>query len=110
MDRAVFRSAQKGVVQPIADSVGAPFVAIPECGAVAGAAARIGTNKIFRPVAALGFPACALDRIRSDAAEDRSLLAARDGRGPAASGRFARYKDVLGQRNVVVGNRNQTGV
>ena len=102
-----FDPAPKGAVQPAADRAGASSVAVPDRGAVAGAAAGNGTHPLFPSAAPAGVCACALDRLRPDAAQDRALLAARDGRGAARRGRSHRYKAQLGQRDVVVGNRHQ---
>src|SRR5436190_21931865 len=97
MDRAVFRSAAPRPVQPIADRPRASSFTLSGRGVVDRVAARGGADPLFRTAAPAGLSAYALDRVRSDAAENCALLAARDGRGAAPRGRACGHQAQLDQ-------------
>src|SRR5439155_1946489 len=109
MDRSVFRSAAARAVQPAADWPRASSFTLSGRGIVDRVAARGRPDPLFPAAAPAGVSAYALDRLRSDAAEDRALLAAHDGRGAAPRRRTRGHQAQLDKRDVMVGDRHQAG-
>src|SRR5437016_1342515 len=97
MDRSLCRSNSQGAVFLAPDSTGAPSVALSGGGTLDGAAARVGHYRIFQIDQDILVPSPEIDRVRSDVAEDRALLAALDGRKAHGRSRLEEHQAAMGE-------------